>query len=163
MCQNVGIRWSGRDRCVRTWALGGVEGRGASERGHLVEWKGEVCQNVDIWWSGRERCVRTWALGGVEERGASVHVDIRWSGKEKRIMYKVHQGVQDQYKLAVYNTSHSKLILCSHIHVCTDVHDTQGFLFPHSSNVKCGVGLGTRLIDISESPFCLHPRTCPLT
>ena len=51
------MEWKG-EVCQNVWALGGVEGRGASE-------------HVDIRWSGRERCVRTWALGGVEGRGES--------------------------------------------------------------------------------------------
>ena len=67
--QNMSITWSGRERCVRTWASRGV--------------KGEVCQNMGITWSGRERCVRTWALGGVEGRGVSERVDIRRSGRER--------------------------------------------------------------------------------
>ena len=54
--QNMSITWSGRERCVRTWASRGVKGEVCR---HYVEWKGEVCQNMGIRWSGRERCVRT--------------------------------------------------------------------------------------------------------
>ena len=67
--EHVGIRWSGRERCV--WALGGVEG----------------CS---------DRYVRMWTFGGEVRQNVW---GIRWSGKEKCIMYKVHQAVQDQYKI----------------------------------------------------------------
>ena len=45
------MRWKGEcgrkgEVCQNMWTLGGVEGRGVSER-------------VGIRWSGRERCVRT--------------------------------------------------------------------------------------------------------